>query len=1342
MEGGSGRRPIRVIFTPSRKRGTGSRAPDVSAIQPVLRFEARSLRNEVVEHTRIRMTEDRQWYRVKHNITPHSLLTLDTEIDKAFSAIAEPVLNQADPDDLIGVQVVHADLPLGPVFLAFNRVSTFRTDAFTTRIMEITQSNSSFLFEGSFQISISVLRRTAAGRYIRNTLNSSATTYESRKNSKSLLQVVSRDNECGHKAIYLCSFRISHFYDPKLWKRITQQRFSNRAGSLEHRTREMIQFVNRKGGSHLKYNEAVDEHALSVYAKVLGLTIVVYRLMEGDDTPSAKLHFLSSPRLTPDRHVFLELMQLDNGTRHYNVITRIAGYLKSECYCFNCYSAVSRNHRCNIGCASCESPDICHSEVVLTCPECGRKCSGSDCLDRHKGSKLCVRRWVCPVCAVEVARSESKSHVCLSYHCKKCDVTYKATPHYCSMPPLKLRKQSNVIICAYDIECMFSKEGDQESHLPILLTSMTVCDHCYIRENIRKKYDDGIFLPLKIGSCSTCLDFLHVFRGEDCVNKFNDYILKTLSPHAAKLKLRPVIRVFAHNAKSYDARFILRDIFHRNLRDVKVIMQGTKILCIDIANVRYQDSLNLFMCQLKKLPDTYNFKERIRKGDFPFYFNTKPNQGYKGPVPDLSYFGYDYLKPDDRVVMKEFHDSISKRTDYDLQEEMEQYCHADVEILLIAVQEFRESFRSIAKFDSIQDYFTLPSMAFATFRSQYLQPKTLAITPNQGYSCNRNSSMIASAYLDWKEYKDGVTILREQRIGVMFADGFDHESKTIYEVNGCAWHGCPSCYPSNRSCINPLTGRSHDATYSSVHDKQSYYANLRSSFPDMQFNEIWECEIRVQMGFDNEMNEFMRERITYYRTLKKVGGCDLRESYFGGRTENIQFLKICEPDEWFEIVDFCSLYPSVLDKFDYMIGHPQVIRQGFEKYTIGLPTYPHQTQIFGFVKCLVLPPKQMRFPILPVRNNERLEFNLCKKCGDEESIGFCTHRDSDRCLIGTFATPELELALKNGYRIQQIYEILHWNRKSDELFHGFISQWIKIKTEASGFPPNVITESDKDAYIADYQRLTSRCGREGIILEKEKIRKDPVARTLAKLMMNSFYGKLAQRQNMETTEIITDHANMWSKATDEKRVVTGMVTVEKDKLLLNWKFKNEDDARQGIVNLAVASFITSYARRELWLKLNEIESRSPNCVYYFDTDSIFYLADKNIELLATGPLLGDLTDEVPHGKRVVGMVILGPKNYAYILRDLETKEESIIIKVKGITLDACALKTINIDSMKRMCRAFVEDGETIECRVKQRRIHSAPDQRISNRSMHKVYRVVSRKRLNVGNNTYPRGFVL
>ena len=64
------------------------------------------------------------------------------------------------------------------------------------------------------------------------------------------------------------------------------------------------------------------------------------------------------------------------------------------------------------------------------------------------------------------------------------------------------------------------------------------------------------------------------------------------------------------------------------------------------------------------------------------------------------------------------------------------------------------------------------------------------------------------------------------------------------------------------------------------------------------------------------------------------------------------------------------------------------------------------------------------------------------------------------------------------------------------LFSEYVNAFLKVKQESSGWPEWCKMEEDKDAYLSSYER------REGIALAREKVKKNPGLRSLAKLCLN------------------------------------------------------------------------------------------------------------------------------------------------------------------------------------------------------------------------------------------------
>jgi hypothetical protein len=111
-----------------------------------------------------------------------------------------------------------------------------------------------------------------------------------------------------------------------------------------------------------------------------------------------------------------------------------------------------------------------------------------------------------------------------------------------------------------------------------------------------------------------------------------------------------------------------------------------------------------------------------------------------------------------------------------------------------------------------------------------------------------------------------------------------------------------------------------------------------------------------------------------------------------------------------------------------------------------------------------------------------------------------------------------------SYIVDTIYEIWHFDHveqydprsKTGGIFTEYINTFLKMKQEASGWPSWCTTEKHRHKYIKDYFE------KEGIFLDFPKIEKNPGLRSLAKLMLNSFWGKFGQRTNLPQLEYVSD----------------------------------------------------------------------------------------------------------------------------------------------------------------------------------------------------------------------------
>ena len=194
---------------------------------------------------------------------------------------------------------------------------------------------------------------------------------------------------------------------------------------------------------------------------------------------------------------------------------------------------------------------------------------------------------------------------------------------------------------------------------------------------------------------------------------------------------------------------------------------------------------------------------------------------------------------------------------------------------------------------------------------------------------------------------------------------------------------------------------------------------------------------------------------------------------------------------------------------------------------------------------------------------------------------------------------------------------------------------MKLKQEASGWPDWILTE-DKQNYIELYKQ------KEGITLEYHKIKKNPGLRALAKLMLNSFWGKFRQRALLPQVDFVDDPSVYFDKLTSDQEEVTAVNFVSEDMVEMRWKYKNDFVDANSKTNVVIAAYTTAQTRLKLYSYLSKLGPRA----LYADTDSVIFTSKYGEPKPSLGDYLGDLTDEVPHN-RIQMFVTGGPKNYAY-----------------------------------------------------------------------------------------------
>lgn len=194
---------------------------------------------------------------------------------------------------------------------------------------------------------------------------------------------------------------------------------------------------------------------------------------------------------------------------------------------------------------------------------------------------------------------------------------------------------------------------------------------------------------------------------------------------------------------------------------------------------------------------------------------------------------------------------------------------------------------------------------------------------------------------------------------------------------------------------------------------------------------------------------------------------------------------------------------------------------------------------------------------------------------------------------GLFYTPEINKAVEMGYKVKVNYgyEFI----KTDFLFKKYVEHYYTIKKSSKGSQ-----------------------------------------RAIAKLMLNSLYGKFGQRRNREVVELDYEEG-VWSN--------------------MNFNLKKYWDSTSSFIHPEIAGLVTANARVRLY---ELFQKAGLDNIYYCDTDSIF--TDKELK---TSDKLGDIKLE----GNIKEFIAIAPKLYSYIDADNELEVKAKGFKTAKFTFD-------------------------------------------------------------------------
>ena len=283
-------------------------------------------------------------------------------------------------------------------------------------------------------------------------------------------------------------------------------------------------------------------------------------------------------------------------------------------------------------------------------------------------------------------------------------------------------------------------------------------------------------------------------KGKDCVPDFIQWVHSL----ACQEDVEKVI-IVAHNFKGYDGYFILDEFYKPHATNLNQIVNGAKILSLELPNIKFIDSMNFFPMALSNFPKTFGLNE-MKKGFFPHFFNTQQNQIYEGYMPDKSYYDPNGMSPQRKEEFdKWYNEKVSERYIFNFQHKLLTYCQSDVRLLKQGCMKFQSQFHEICGFNPMVHCTTIASACNVAYRKNWMPKNKIAIKPECGWRPNHTQSHTALKWLYWEESKLHKTnhlprIAHARNKGErrivngtqrLLVDGYDAQTRTIYEFQGC-----------------------------------------------------------------------------------------------------------------------------------------------------------------------------------------------------------------------------------------------------------------------------------------------------------------------------------------------------------------------------------------------------------------------------------------------------------------------------------------------------------------------------------------------------------------------------
>jgi hypothetical protein len=927
-------------------------------------------------------------------------------------------------------------------------------------------------------------------------------------------------------------------------------------------------------------------------------------------------------------------------------------------------------HNCDGICATCKTKD-CGAILpqqgqvfqpylhVEKCPSCHRVYFSDMCKELH--DEHCPKQFV-KRCTFNCGRHSHRGLLCNETRCMLCSEKMffsDRDTHECYLQRQVMKKPSTHY-WSYDVETALD---DQQNHQLYLIVAWSLYPKPYMSK-LQAKY------PYQIVDHDQERPFFIFWGLKNCL-KFFDFVCDPLLKGS---------QFFAHNAGRYDSIFVENFLVQNKQLLCNKIERGLKILQMHFSqiDITFKDSIHFIPTSLRCMSSDFGIQE-TKKGFFPHKLLSVHSlkewkkDDYWIPAPEPHHYSSDFSNTKSgKEELKELELFLSQQdytSPWNVKDNAIAYCISDVKLLGETLLLFREQTLSLtssiprdasvkfSEFDVLQ-YVTLPSAVMKFYMSQLLPQHQIGIIDSFKTSLAKEEE----EWLFWESIHTNVSITRVKKRDTISISG--ESSVAIYRYLNCYMHGCQYCY--SHFGYNSRLRKSFKQCYEQM---ESDNEKLRQTSQGKLLKIIWECDWQDKRSEDDTKEWFKEQQDALYPLLP----LDPRDAYKGGLTEVYKLYS----GKSFQMVDFVSQYPTSLlgQSYDFITGEPiewyMPIGQPIQLIDVPIQ-YPFDK--LGVVKCRILPPADLYTPLLGYSSpsivypgtTETL-YGLCKSCMDSRNWESCPHSFEERSFIGTWTCSEIKYALTLGYQVLTIFEVWEYQQKSNQLFRNFIVPFMiaKICCKRSGLvQDNQFTPQGEiiKNYVSDIT---------GQVLTPEQFKDSPSERTIAKLIMNSFYGKWGQRSSFPETQAFEENDPKSLKKC--KRLMTDpdvhvdfghVIQLSEDRKIIYLEYTRKKVVLRGdkFKNDLIAAHVTAYGRIMLVRAMHYASQHfrfGANLLCYCDTDSIKYITPIN-QLFLTGFRVGDLELELKDGKRGVWMK---RKSYAE-----ETDQGKVILKQKGVAL--------------------------------------------------------------------------